>query len=68
VLIFVYSGGIPTRGQGVRCVGIFIGTNCEFHFNEIDIEMRLGPHGNVDGICGIFVGVPHPHKGSKYLN
>jgi hypothetical protein len=27
VLIFVASGGIPTRGQGSRHVGIFVGTN-----------------------------------------
>jgi hypothetical protein len=62
MLIFVASGGIiPTRGQGARHVGIFVGTSFDFHFSEIGLEMRLGPHGKVDGICG-FVWGCHTHK------
>jgi hypothetical protein len=30
MLIFVASGGIPTRGQGAGHVGIFVGTNFDF--------------------------------------
>jgi hypothetical protein len=49
----VASGGIPTRGQGVRHVGIFVGTNLAFPFSEIGLGMRIGPHGQVDGFCGL---------------
>jgi hypothetical protein len=31
----VASGGIPTRGQGVKHVGIFVGTILAFCFSEI---------------------------------
>jgi hypothetical protein len=58
---FVDFGGIPTRGQGSKHVGIFIGTGFYFRFNEINLEMRLGPHGKFDGIFG-FVWGCHTHK------
>jgi hypothetical protein len=58
---FVASGGIPTRGQGVRHVGIFVGTRLAFRFSEIGLGMRLGPHGQVDGLCGLVLGF-HTHK------
>jgi hypothetical protein len=61
VLFFVASRGIPTRGQGPRHVGIFVDTIFDFCFNEIDLETRLGPHGQVDGICR-FVWGCHTHK------
>jgi len=57
----VSFGGIPTRGQEVRNVGIFVGTILAFHFSEIGLEMRLGPHGKVDGIFGLVWG-SHTHK------
>jgi hypothetical protein len=59
--IFVALGGIPTRGQGASNVGIFVGTSFDFRFSEINLEMRLGPHGKVDGICG-FVWGGHTQK------
>jgi hypothetical protein len=58
---FVASGGIPTRGHGARHVGIFVGTKSTFHFSEIGLGMRLGPHGQVDGLCGFVLGF-HTHK------
>jgi hypothetical protein len=68
-LFFVVSlGGIPTRGQGVRHVEIFVGTKLSFHFNEIGLGMRLGPHGKVDGLYGLWNGVSHPQIGLKYSN
>jgi hypothetical protein len=57
---FVASGGIPTRGQGVRHVGIFIGTRLAFQFGEIPLGFELGLHGFGDGlVSGI-----HTHKES----
>jgi hypothetical protein len=50
---FVASGGVPTRGRGVRDVGILVGTKLAFHFSEIGLGMRLGPHRQVDGLCGL---------------
>jgi hypothetical protein len=52
---------IPIRGQGVRNVGIFVDTSLSFCFSEISPKMRLGPHGKVDGICGL-VWWCHTHK------
>jgi hypothetical protein len=49
---FVALGDIPTRDQGVKQVGIFVGTKLAFCFGEIGLGMRLGPHGQVDGLCG----------------
>jgi hypothetical protein len=47
-------------------VGFFVGTNFGFRFVEIDLEMRLGPHGQDDGFCGLVMGF-HTHKRrSKY--
>jgi hypothetical protein len=57
---FVASRDIPTRGQGVRHVGIFVGTRLHFHFSENGLGMRLGPHGQVDGLCGIVLSF-HTH-------
>ena len=54
-------GGIPTRGQGVKHVGISVGTSSAFCFSEIDLGMRLRPHGQVDGFCGLVLGF-HTHK------
>jgi hypothetical protein len=34
----VASRGIPTKGQGVRHVRIFVGTDLSFCFSEIDPE------------------------------
>jgi hypothetical protein len=53
VLFVVALRGIITRGRGVRHVGIFIGTRFAFRFSEVILGMRLGPHGKVDGICGL---------------
>jgi hypothetical protein len=61
VLIFVASRGIPTRGHGVRHVGIFVGTRLAFRLSEIGLGMRLGPHGQVDGLYGFVLGF-HTHK------
>jgi hypothetical protein len=57
----VASRGIPTKGHGVRNVGIFVGTRSTFLFSEIDLGMRLGPHGQVDGLCGLVLGF-YTHK------
>jgi hypothetical protein len=61
VVDFVASGGIPTRGQGARHVGIFVGTSLAFCFVKIGLGMRLGPHGLGDGLCGLVMGF-HTHK------
>ena len=53
VEIFVASGGIPTQGQSVRHVGIFIGIGLAFRISEIGLGMRLGPYGQVVGLCGL---------------
>ena len=58
---FVSMGGIPTRGHGVRHVGIFVGTKLHLRFSENALGMRLGPHGLVDGLCGLVLGF-HNHK------
>jgi hypothetical protein len=58
---FVASGGIPTRGHGVRHVGIFVGTRLAFRFSENTLGMTLGPHGEVDGLFGLVLGF-HTHK------
>jgi hypothetical protein len=42
-------------------VGIFIGTSFDFCSSEINLEMRLGPHGKVDGLYGVVWGC-HTHK------
>jgi hypothetical protein len=57
----VASGGIPTRGHGVKHVGIFIGTRSSFIFSENSLGVRIGSHGKVDGLCG-FVLEFHTHK------
>jgi hypothetical protein len=61
MLIFVAWEGVITRGQGARHVVIFIGTIFYFHFSEIGLEMKIGPHGKVDGISR-FVWGCHTHK------
>jgi len=61
MLIFIDSRGIPTSGQGVGHMRIFISNSCDLHFSEIILQMRLGPHGEVDGIYG-FVWGCHTHK------
>jgi hypothetical protein len=58
---FVALVGIPTRGHGVRHVGIFVGTRLAFHFSENALGMRLGPHGQVERLCGLVLGF-HTHK------
>jgi hypothetical protein len=58
---FVALIGIPTRGQGVRHMGIFVSTRLSFHLSKIGLGMRLGPHEKVDGICGLVMGC-HTHK------
>jgi hypothetical protein len=58
---FVASGGIPTRGHGVRHVGIFVGTRLHFRFSENALGMKLGLHGLGDGLCGLVLGC-HTHK------
>jgi hypothetical protein len=58
---FVASGGIPTRGHGVRHVGIFVGTRLLFRFSENALGMKLGLHGLGDGLCGLVLGC-HTHK------
>jgi hypothetical protein len=59
--LFVASQGIPTRGHGIRHVGIFVGTRLLFCFSENALGMRLGPHGLGDGLCGLVLGF-HTHK------
>ena len=57
VKAFVASGGISSRGQGVRHVGIFVGTKLAFRFGEIGLGMRPGSHhGKDDGLCGFVLG------------
>jgi hypothetical protein len=58
---FVASGGIPTSGQGVRHVEISVATRLAFRFSENTLGMRLGPHGQVGGLCGLVLGF-HSHK------
>jgi hypothetical protein len=58
---FVALGGIPTRGYGVKHVGIFIGTRLHFCFNENALGMKLGLHGLGDGRCGLVLRC-HTHK------
>jgi hypothetical protein len=58
---FVASRGIPTRGHGVRHVGIFVGTRLHLRFSENTFRMRLGPHGLGDGLCVLVLGF-HTHK------
>jgi hypothetical protein len=53
---FVASGGIPTRGHGVRHVGIFVGTILLFCFSENSLGMKLGIHGLGYGFCGLVLG------------
>jgi hypothetical protein len=53
---FVVSGGIPTRSQGAKLVGNFIGISLAFRFVKIDLEIRLGPH----GLWGFLMGL-HTH-------
>jgi hypothetical protein len=54
---FVALRGVPTRGHGIRHVGIFVGTILLFRFNENALGMRLGPH----LLCGLVLGC-HTHK------
>jgi hypothetical protein len=61
VLIFVASEGIPTRGQGVRHVGIFVVTILSFHFGENPLGFERRIHGFGDGLCGLVLGL-HTHK------
>jgi hypothetical protein len=42
-------------------VEIFIGTKLDFCFSEINLGMRSGPYGKVDGLCGLVMGC-HTHK------
>ena len=58
---FVASGNIPTRGHGVRHVGIFVGTKLHFHFRENALGFVLGFHGFGNGLCGLVQGL-HIHK------
>jgi hypothetical protein len=53
---FVASVGIPTRGHGVRNLGIFVGTILHLQFSENALGMRLGPYGIVDGPFGFVLG------------
>jgi hypothetical protein len=34
----------------------FVGTSLAFRLSEIDLVMRLGPHGQVNGIYGLVLG------------
>jgi hypothetical protein len=45
-------------------VGIFVGTSFEFHFSEIDLEMRLGLMGKLMGFVGLCGGAT-PTKRNK---
>jgi hypothetical protein len=58
---FIASGGIPTRGHGVRHVGILVGTSLHLHFSENTLGMRLGPHGLSYRLCGLVLRF-HTHK------
>jgi hypothetical protein len=61
---FVALGGIPTRGHGVRHVGIFVGTISHLCFSETALGMRLGPHGLLMGFVGLCWGFT-PTKRNK---
>jgi hypothetical protein len=61
MLFVVASGGIPTRVRDVMLVRIFFGTGLDFHFSEVIPGMRLGPHGKVNGLCGLVMGC-HTHN------
>jgi hypothetical protein len=52
---------IPTRGKGVRHVGIFVGIILAFRFGENPLGFGWGLHGFGDGICGLVLGI-HTHK------
>jgi hypothetical protein len=39
----------------------FVGTSFDFRLSEISLKMRLGPHGQVYGICGLVWGC-YTHK------
>jgi len=58
---FGASGGISTRGRGVKNVGILVGTRSSFCFSEIKLGMRSSPYGKFDGLCGLVLGF-HTHK------
>jgi hypothetical protein len=49
-LFLVASRGIPTRHQGSRHMGIFVGILFSFRFIKIGLVMSLGPHGLGDEI------------------
>jgi hypothetical protein len=61
LLFVVASRGIPTRGQGVKHLVIFVGTRLAFGLSEINLEMRLGTHGQFYGLYGLVIGC-HAHK------
>jgi hypothetical protein len=60
VVDFVALGGIPTRGQGARHVGIFVGTSLAFHFSEIALGLKLRFNGLDDWLRGFVMGL-HTH-------
>jgi hypothetical protein len=60
---FVASGGISTRGQGVKHVGIFVDTRLTFWFGENPLGFEWGLHGFGDGIYVFVLGL-HTHKES----
>jgi hypothetical protein len=62
----VASRGIATRGQGVRHVGIFVGTRLAFCFSEIGLGIRLGPHGKNDELCGLLWGATPTKKNTIF--
>jgi hypothetical protein len=64
----VALGGIPSRGQDSRYVGIFVGISLAFRFSEISLGMRLGPHQKVDGIFGLVMGFNTHKRRIKYSN
>jgi hypothetical protein len=64
LLIFVASEVFSLEAKVPGMWEFLLAPILTFIFSEIGLEMRLGPHGKVDGICG-FVWGCHTHKEDK---
>jgi hypothetical protein len=58
---FCSFGRYSHKRPRCQACGNFVGTSLAFRFSEIGPRMRLGPHGQGDGLCGLVWGC-HTHK------